>query len=493
MKLNKSLIILLFLVITSPFFAQNKNVFLNSEFWKANPSVETITSKINDGHNPSEANSNNFDGVVTAILANAPNKSIIYLLSQKGNEVNKLTHDGRTYMFWAAYKGNVELMEHLLEQGAKLDITDDKGSSIINFAASSGQQNTKVYDLCLQNGTNLQKELTPNGANPLLLAAPSDKNFHLINYFQSKGLDINSKDNNGNGVFNYATKSGNIEILDGLLKQGIKGNDQAFVFAAYGMRRQPNDFTIYKYLQSKGLKPNVTNDKGETPLHILASRSDNKEIINYLLESGLDVNQEDNNGNTAFINAASSNNLEMIKLMSKGLKNINATNKKGQTALALAVQNNDLNVVHYLIENGARAEVVDAEGNNLTYYLINSYSDKNGEQFFKKMTLLQTAHVDLAEVQKNKNTWYHLAVEKNSIDLLTFATKMNQDINAKNSEGNTALHIAAMRANDDKILMFLLKNGAKKEVLTDFEETAYDLANENELLEKNQISIEFLK
>lgn len=492
MRYFKCNLIALILLISIQGFSQD-NIFLNRDFWSTNPTIEVVNSKIKEGNNPSEANGNNFDGVVYAILQDAPIETIKYLQSQKGNDANKLTHDGRTYIFWAAYKGNVELMKHLLKQGAKTNLTDDKGNTILNFAASSGQQNTKVYDLCLDNGANLKNDVTPSGANALLLAAPSDKNFNLINYFTSKGLDINSVDSNGNGVFNYVAKTGNINLLNQLLEKGVKGNNQAFIFAAYGTRGKTNSVEIYKYLESQNLNPNASNEEGVTSLHILASRSNDINLINYLLDKGLNVNQEDHNGNTPFMNAASRNNLEIVKLLSKGLKDINHKNKKGETALAFAVQRNDADVVKFLIEKGAKTVVADNNGNNLNYYLANAYSARNKEPFLEKLSLLRNSGVKLEKPQNNGNTWYHLAVEKNSLDLLEIATKINQDVNAKNSEGNTALHLAAMKAQNENILKFLIKQGAKKELVTDFEETAYDLAEENELLKKNNISIEFLK
>ncbi len=70
---------------------------------------------------------------------------------------------------------------------------------------------------------------------------------------------------------------------------------------------------------------------------------------------------------------------------------------------------------------------------------------------------------------------------------------VNIDINAKNKDGLTALHKAAMIAKNDNILNYLLSNGAKKDIKTDFDESAYDLAKENETLSKNNISIEILK
>src|SRR5690606_19530497 len=110
--------------VGSPLLAQD-NVFLDRDFWNTKPSIETIDLKIKEGNDIAQANANNFDGVTQAILQDAPNASIAYAISKKGNDVNKLTHDGRTYIFWAANKGNHELVQFLIDNGAKTDITDD--------------------------------------------------------------------------------------------------------------------------------------------------------------------------------------------------------------------------------------------------------------------------------------------------------------------------------------------------------------------------------
>ncbi|WP_418508702.1 ankyrin repeat domain-containing protein [Corallibacter sp.] len=492
MKNFKLKILVLAILIGLQGFSQD-NIFLSRDFWNTKPTPEIIDQKIEEGNNPAEANSNNFDGVVYAILQNAPLETIIYLQSQKGNDVNKLTHDGRTYIFWAAYKGNIEFMKHLLKQGAKTDLTDDKGNTILNFAASAGQQNLDVYELCIANGANLKTDLNPDGANALLLSAPYDTDFKVLDFFVSKGLDLKSTDAYGNDAFNYVAKTGNIYLMKRLIEKGIKGSNQAFVFAAYGTRGKTNGLEVYEFLEQVGLNPKVTNHEGVTPLHILAARSKDKAIIKYFLDKGLTVNDEDHNGNTPFLNATSRNDFSIVELLFDDVKNVNKVNKKGESALMLAVQGNKADTVSFLIEKGANATQTDANGNNLVYYAVNGYSNKNKDSFSKKLELLKAAGLDLKASQKNGNTWYHLAVEKSSIELLNMATEFGQDINAKNKEGNTALLLAAMTAKDDNILKFLLEQGADKTITTDFDETAYDLASENELLKENNVSIRFLK
>ena len=50
-----------------------------------------------------------------------------------------------------------------------------------------------------------------------------------------------------------------------------------------------------------------------------------------------------------------------------------------------------------------------------------------------------------------------------------------------------------MSSKDEKIITYLLSIGADKTIKTEFGESAYDLASENELLEQNNVSLEILK
>ena len=115
------------------------------------------------------------------------------------------------------------------------------------------------------------------------------------------------------------------------------------------------------------------------------------------------------------------------------------------------------------------------------------------EDFDAKLKVLQEKGLSVSTPQKNGNTLFHLAILKNDLGILKRIQALGIDVNAKNAEGITALHKAAMIAKDDNILKYLLSIGAKKEAETNFKETAFDLASENETLAKNKISINFLK
>ena len=214
------------------------------------------------------------------------------------------------------------------------------------------------------------------------------------------------------------------------------------------------------------------------------------------MSKGVDANKTDLEGNNALMVAAGGNELDNVKIFVDKTKNINAQNKEGESALSHAVKSGPSDVVDYLLSKKADAKVLDNKGNNLGFYLIQSYRPARPgqkDEFSEKMTLLQNAGVDLAQAQKDGSTLLHLAVAKNDVGLLKKLENLKINVNAVDKEKMSALHKAALVAKDDSILKYLVGLGINKNLKTDFDETAYDLASENETLKKNKTDLNFLK
>ncbi|MFS4416747.1 ankyrin repeat domain-containing protein [Maribacter sp. 2307ULW6-5] len=480
-----------------PALAQ-ENVFLERSYWKDNPSLAQVERDIAAGNNATELNGNMFDAVTYALLEKMDNATIEHLLNMEGNAVDKLTHDGRTYIFWAAYTGNLEMMQYLVDRGAKANMEDSHGYSVLNFAAAGGQTNVALYNFLLEHGADIQGT-TNNGANALLLAAPFMEDYGLVQYFQEKGLNPTATDKDGNDLFLYAAKGGKQDFLKQLLAKGRdpkvtnKHGGNAMLLASQGTRNTQNGLETYLFLDSLGVQANVTGARGRNPLHAIAYRSRELPIFEFFISKGVDVNQQDSGGDSPFMNAANSNTLEVVAFLAKYVKDINLQDENGRAALAMAVNRNTPDVVGFLLDNGANVHTTDTKGNTLAHYLLNAYDARNPKNFEEKLRLLQEHGLDLSLPQQKGNTLYHLAVEKNNLSLLERLAAFELDINAKNKEGNTALHLAAMKAQDDRILKYLIAQGADKTAKTSFEESVWDLARENELLTQHGVALEFLK
>lgn len=498
-KLLKSNFLLLLMVLSISSLAQSSaNVFLQPEYWRANPTLADIQKSVREGNDPLAFNDRKFNGVVYAVLnENVSLEAIKYLIELDGHNINNLTHDGRTYIHWAAMRGRTSLVKYLNEQGVKLDVVDDHGYSVLNFAANAGRTEKELYEYVLSNGSSLG-ETNHHGASTILLLTPNLENYEMVEYMLSKGASLDATDQDGNGLFYYTARKGNIQMMELLIEKGLtykefnKKGANAMIAAASGGRRA-NGLEVFKYLESKGVKVNVTTDDGTTPLTAIAASTDDPAVINYFVSKGVDINQADKDGNTPLMMAASRNNLEMVKLVESKSDKINASNKDGQSALTMAVSGNKAEVVQYLLDEGAKAKISDANGNNLAYYVVKSYSPRSAEDFEKKVTILESKGVDFQASQEKGNTLLHLATEENDLYLVKKVAALRVDVNQANSEGVTPLQIAAMKASDDQILKFLIAEGADKTVKTDFDESVYDLASENELLTVNDVDIDFLK
>jgi len=413
------LFILSFLIAKS----QSENIFLSRDFWKKNPNISEIDSCIALGNDITELNSYKFDPVCWAILEKVSIKTIKYLISIDGNGVNKRTHDGRTYIFWAAYKNNVELMEYLVQKGAHMDIIDSHGYSLINFSATTGQLNTKIYDLCFVQGADIHKQLNNDGANPLLLIVPFVQSPDQLTYFIEKGLTLQSLDKFGNNAFSYACKTANFKIMEYLLKQEVNpksNNGNAVIFACKGTRSSSNSIQVFKYLDSLNVNMIAKNEKNQNALHLLALRTKDINIIDFLLSKNVPINAIDNDGNSPLANSVKRNSPEMIT---------------------------------HLIKNGADLSYKDKSGNSLMHIAV----DRSSEIV---VNLLKKHNCNLNAYNNDGLTPFHLAAMKSKNDkLLKFLIELGANKELKTSFGESAYDLASENEllNNAKINIEFLK------------------------------------
>lgn len=492
----KHLIILILCLGPLVGFSQGDNIFHDREFWKTKPSVSVVQQKIAEGHDAIALDDNAFDAVTNAINNMAPMATIQYLLSLEGNEVNKVTHDGRNYVMWAARTGNIELVKYLLEKGSKTDITDSHGYNLLTFPAAAGRTDVALYDLILEKGIPVDAT-NRSGANVLHLLASSITDTKMLTYFMEKGLDLESLDEEGNGIFHYAARGGNVDLMKILVNKGISfqslnhNGENAVFFASMGGRGSSNPISVFQYLEKLGLEIDVVNWSGQTPLHFLARSIKENTLLDYFRSKGVNIHQVDNEGNTVFLNAVAAGNPFLVEALLPEIKDLNYVNHAGQSALLKAVQSSATPLIKLLLEKGADSQIVDGDGNGLAYHLFNGYNRRNQSQFGPIFDLLKEYKVSFQGKYAEGNNLVHIAVEKGSETLLKKALSLGVEVNQRNNDGLSPLHLAAMKARDHALINILLTNGADKSITTDFGETAYDLAMENEALAGNEI--EFLK
>jgi cytohesin len=111
------------------------------------------------------------------------------------------------------------------------------------------------------------------------------------------------------------------------------------------------------------------DDYGEsrTPLH-WAVRWDQKEIVEFLIEKGAEVNSRDNSDTTPLYFAVTINQKDLAELLLSQGADVNAKNNHDFTSLHLAAIKGFQEMVEFLLTQGADVNARDDKGNTPLHY-----------------------------------------------------------------------------------------------------------------------------
>ena len=101
---------------------------------------------------------------------------------------------------------------------------------------------------------------------------------------------------------------------------------------------------------------------------MIACQSHDIRTINFLLNKGADVNLQDRDGQSALHFASS----DICYWLIQNLADVNMCDNHNCTPLMLASRNSDVKKVAMLIENGAKVDLQDVDGNTALHHAVNN-------------------------------------------------------------------------------------------------------------------------
>ncbi|KAF1082379.1 MAG: hypothetical protein GQF41_1100 [Candidatus Rifleibacterium amylolyticum] len=195
-----------------------------------------------------------------------------------------------------------------------------------------------------------------------------------------------------------------------------------------------NDITALQAAVSEKPLLNEINTQGLTPL-ILAISLDNDTAARLLLEAGADSTQRDTRGNSPLHIAAQRNNRNLLPLLLESSKNPDPVNQAGQTPLHVAIETLNPQIAGMMINAGASPTRKDARGNNLLHMICH----RNNPQYEKILEIMLKRVGDVNLRNHDGMTPLHIAAAHGSANMLKLLIQAGAKIDARITDGSSAL------------------------------------------------------
>jgi ankyrin repeat protein len=261
-----------------------------------------------------------------ASLIQAGNRKAALDAIRAGAEVNEAQLDGTRPIHWAIYRVDYELLDALIAKKAKVDVTNEFGSTPLAEAvnvtdarmvktlldAGSGPEGANldgetalmlaikhgalnIVQMLIQAGANVNTVEKEHHQTPLMYAAAAKKNAgEMVRLLLSKGADVKPRELyydwpsqisqeprvqyhpvGGLTALLYAARDGCYECVEALIANGADANvptPEGVTALMIALDNDNND--IAKLLLDHGAKPGVWDAWGRTALYIAVDRKD---------------------------------------------------------------------------------------------------------------------------------------------------------------------------------------------------------------------------
>jgi uncharacterized protein len=415
--------------------------------------------------------------------------------------------DGTTALHRAAYAGDVAQVRALLQGGARADAANRYGMTPLALAAGAGS--AEVVTLLLEGGATVRAAdaALRDGQTTLMLAARAGQ-ADVVQALLAHGADPNAAERRtGTTALMWAALDDRGEVIRALARARADVNARsartAFPHTPPGVIGDPLE-------EGSSYVGQSVLPKGHWTALMYASRQGARSAVAALAEAGADLDATDPDGSTALALATINGHADVVALLLEKGANPNLADRTGMTPLYAAV---DLHTMQLGFGRPDPPPAVVAGSVEMVKALLAHRADPNarlstrvlkrvytaGDGRLAKgatpymraaragdvalMKILLAGGADPALTQDNGNTPLLLAAglgfrgpiggtEAMALEAIAFSIERGADVNAVNTVGDTAVHIAATTnfaesgtsAGSLAIVKFLAERGARLDI-----------------------------
>ncbi|HLG59074.1 MAG TPA: ankyrin repeat domain-containing protein [Vicinamibacterales bacterium] len=296
--------------------------------------------------------------------------------------------------------------------------------SFVLFTAAS-IDNVEVLEAMIAKGGNPNVSIQGLGGwTPVTMAAAQGAS-SAVSALLRHGADPNRPNDLGRTALMFAANYGQTEIIRLLVKAGAN------------VRARPNSEPRFSAL-------------------LAAASNGHVDAVRVLLELGADINDSDDDGQTALMLASAKGHSSVVReLVTRGV-DVNTTGRGGINAIAVAVVEGQAEVVDLLLDDRVKLNVRAGQFGNTPLALAISL----GRTQIAQKLLAAGADPNLSA--SRGLTPLMIATMRSNLELVQTLIDKGADINARNVDGATAIQLAAQQT-DKRIVEKLRQAGAREE------------------------------
>lgn len=299
--------------------------------------------------------------------------------------------------------GNVEMLQKLLEKGAKIDSEDGEGRTVLHYAARN-TFNPEVVDFLVSLGAKVSEKSFPILSQ---VYYSNDRSYEVVEKLIQVGAKISwGNDSQYDVPVFLACLNRNYKCLRLFLANGVdieerfRANNLTILFLSICFKSDLN--FLKELIVDFGADFKAVDGRGMGALHFVCSLLGSVEALDYFLSLGLDVNSVDREGNSVLhhvfkgLNGLSGNSwgdypdavvdisrkqaLELVARLVEHGANVNLVNNDGYHPIHLLACHDE--IFEFLIKHGADVNAKDNKGCSVAY-MLGRYSTEDHEDFFR--------------------------------------------------------------------------------------------------------------
>ena len=415
--------------------AQNKNGETALLLACSRSQQDSIRILLKAGSNTNIEN-NDGDACLHAAVLGDCSKKIISSILDHGAYVDAKNKDNVTALLTACTKGNNDVISVFLNAGANVKVADKKNVTALMVACRRRQEG--AINVLLNAGAEINTE-NEDGFTCLHVAVSGHCNKETLHALLDHGADVNATNKLNQTPLSLACSTGNEDTISVLLTAGtdlsitnFDGKTCLHDAVDGGCSKD-----VLQVLIDHGVDVNVTDKLNCTAL-MLASKKKNEDAIEVLLNAGADTHFADADGYTCLYYATDGDcSKEVLQAIISYGADVNATNKTNVTALMIACERWNENAINILFNAGANPNIADADGRTCLHYAV---ENNCSTQVLQSMI---SQGVNVNATNKKNVTALMIACEEGTKDAVNLLLNAGAEPNIVDADGDTWLHYAA--------------------------------------------------